>query len=62
MGALKYFLGIEIARSKEGIYLSQLRYPLELVIDVGVLGAKPYHTPMEQNKKLTGHDLDAHMH
>lgn len=51
-------MGIEIARSKDGIYLSQRKYALELVADVGVSGAKPFNTPMEQHKKFTSIDLD----
>ncbi|KAJ9691384.1 hypothetical protein PVL29_013538 [Vitis rotundifolia] len=38
-GALKYFLGIEFARSKEGIF-------------TGMLGCKPVETPIEPNVKL----------
>lgn len=58
MGSLKYFLGNEIARSKDGIFLNQRKYALELVADVGVSGAKPFNTPMEQHKKFTSTDLD----
>lgn len=51
-------MGIEIARSKDGIYLSQRKYALELVVDVGVSGAKPFNTPMDQHNKFTSIDLD----
>lgn len=40
LGPLKYFLGIEIARSKEGIYLSQRKYALDILTDTGS-GCKP---------------------
>ena len=31
LGNLKYFLGIEVARSKEGIFISQRKYVLDLI-------------------------------
>ena len=31
LGELKYFLGIEICRSKEGLFLSQRMYTLDLL-------------------------------
>jgi Reverse transcriptase (RNA-dependent DNA polymerase) len=53
LGRFKYFLGIEIAHSKEnGLFLSQRKYILDLLKKTGKLGAKPSSTPMESNKKL----------
>ncbi|PRQ43410.1 putative RNA-directed DNA polymerase [Rosa chinensis] len=52
LGGLKYFLGIEVARSKEGIFLSQRKYVLDLLTETGMLACKPADTPMEQNHKL----------
>jgi len=34
LGGLKYFLGIEVARSKQGIFLSQRKYVLDLLAEV----------------------------
>lgn len=59
LGSPKYFLGIEIARSKHGIYLTQRKYALELISDSGISGAKPFDTPVEHHKKLTAHVLDS---
>ncbi|XP_044455587.1 uncharacterized mitochondrial protein AtMg00810-like [Triticum aestivum] len=53
LGQLKYFLGIEVARSKRGIALSQRKYTLELLSDMGMLGCRAAPTPIEQNHKLT---------
>ena len=53
MGPLKYFLGIEVARSLEGLFLYQRKYALDVLIETGMLGAKPCSCPMEQNTSLT---------
>ncbi|KAL5565423.1 hypothetical protein UlMin_028587 [Ulmus minor] len=52
LGNLKYFLGIEIARSKKGIVVSQRKYVLDLLKETGMLGCKPANTPMDQKIKL----------
>ena len=53
LGKAKYFLGIEIARASEGIYLSQRKYSMDLVTEAGLLGSKPAATPIEQNHRLS---------
>ena len=53
LGALKFFLGIELARSKHGIFISQRKYVLDLLKETGMLGSKACDTPMEQNQKLS---------
>ena len=50
---LKYFLGVEIMRSKQGILLSQQKYMLDLLSKTGKLGAKPCSTPMIHNVQIT---------
>ncbi|CAL8134140.1 unnamed protein product [Prunus armeniaca] len=52
LGGLKYFLGIEVARSQQGIFLSQMKYVLDLLTDTGMLDCKPADTPIIQNHHL----------
>ncbi|KAG5551959.1 hypothetical protein RHGRI_010151 [Rhododendron griersonianum] len=52
LGQLKYFLGIEIARSKSGIFLNQRKYLLDILADAGYLGSRGCEFPMEQQLKL----------
>ena len=52
LGCLKYFLGIEVARSSQGLFLCQRKYTLDIISEAGLLGAKPCGFPMEQNHRL----------
>lgn len=58
LGYLKYFLVIDVARSKKCNFLSQRKYTLEIFEDIGFLGAKPNAFPLEQNLALNEHDGD----
>ena len=53
LGMLKYFLGVEVMRSKRGILLSQRRYVLDLLSETGKLATKPCQSPMAQCLHLT---------
>nr|XP_016494796.1 PREDICTED: uncharacterized mitochondrial protein AtMg00810-like [Nicotiana tabacum] len=61
LGELKYFLGIEFARSAEGILMHQRKYALELIADLDLSSSKPIITPMELNVKLTIVKFDNHV-
>lgn len=52
LGLLKCFLGIEVARSKEGIFITQRKYVLDLLQETGMLGARPSDSPIEVNHRL----------
>ncbi|XP_070055390.1 uncharacterized mitochondrial protein AtMg00810-like [Nicotiana tomentosiformis] len=60
LGDLKYFLGIEVLRSKSGILLNQRKYYLQLISDLGLGGAKPVLTPIDLNQKFTSAEFDRH--
>ena len=52
LGSLKYFLGIEVAQSKEGIVISQRKYVLDILKETGMVDCKPIDSPMDPNLKL----------
>ncbi|GKV43433.1 hypothetical protein SLEP1_g50721 [Rubroshorea leprosula] len=52
LGPLKYFLGIEVACTTEGIVLSQRKYALDILTETGTIGARPSPFPMEQHHQL----------
>ena len=49
---LKYFLGIEVAYSRQGIFISQGKYVTYLLKETGKLACKPAFNPIEPNHKL----------
>ncbi|KAL0554163.1 hypothetical protein IC582_008079 [Cucumis melo] len=53
---LKYFLGMEVARSKKGISVSQRKHTLDLLTETGMLECRPADTPIEFNCKLGNSD------
>ncbi|XP_058004035.1 uncharacterized mitochondrial protein AtMg00810-like [Hevea brasiliensis] len=52
MGHAHYFLGVEIARSSDGLFLSQRKYILDILHDAGMLNAKIKEFPMSKSLKL----------
>nr|GEY91040.1 ribonuclease H-like domain-containing protein [Tanacetum cinerariifolium] len=49
LGLLKYFLGIKVLENENGLWLSQIKYCLELLCEYGLLAWKPDATPLQQN-------------
>ena len=45
LGPLKYFLCIEIAHSQGGLFLCEFKYVLDILIETGMMGAKPSTFP-----------------
>ncbi|KAL9263811.1 Retrovirus-related Pol polyprotein from transposon RE1-like protein [Drosera capensis] len=56
LGKLKYFLGIEVARLRTDIFLSQRNYILDILKEADHLGAKPVDFSMWQNLKFNATD------
>ncbi|MFS7989993.1 putative RNA-directed DNA polymerase [Helianthus anomalus] len=56
LGRLRYFLGIEVSRSPQGILLSQRKYVLDMLTECGLLGCKPVDSPMLPTRKLIPED------
>nr|GEV26251.1 hypothetical protein [Tanacetum cinerariifolium] len=52
LGDLSYFLGLEVCRSSQRIFISQDKYTKDVLKDGGILNNKPYKLPMDPNLKL----------
>jgi len=49
---LKYFLGIEVGQSSTGIVISQRKYALDILEEIGLMNSKSVDTLMDPNVKL----------
>nr|GEW70368.1 ribonuclease H-like domain-containing protein [Tanacetum cinerariifolium] len=53
LGELKYFLGIEVLKTKNGLCLNQGKYCLELLHEFGLLACRHIVTPLPKNIMLS---------
>ncbi|KAL2249476.1 UNVERIFIED_CONTAM: Retrovirus-related Pol polyprotein from transposon TNT 1-94 [Sesamum indicum] len=53
LGDARYFLGLEIARGSDGLYLAQTKYVRDIISDTGMSSAKSVSTPFPLGLKLT---------
>lgn len=58
MGHLSYFLVVEVIPTKNGLFLNQRRYIIDLLDRMGMLESKPAPTPMALTHALTAHSGD----
>ena len=56
LGDLKFFLGLEVVRTADGINLCQRKYTLEVLSDASMIGCKLARIPMDQNLKLSKYE------
>ena len=52
LGSMRYFLGMRVAWSKKRIVVSQWKYILDLLKEIGMSSCKPVDTPIDPNKNL----------
>lgn len=52
LGYAKFFLGLEVARSPEGIFVNQKKYVTDIVLDIGLSQAKDARTPLPPGLQL----------
>lgn len=52
LSKLKYFLGTKVAHSKERIFISQHKYVIDLLQEMGKTSCRPVETSIEPNHKL----------
>jgi len=52
LGPIKYFLGLKVFRSLDGLVLNQRKYCLDLILETGMLECKPAPTPFDPSIKL----------
>lgn len=52
-GMMHYFLGIEVVQSSSGIFITQRKYPLEILDKFKMKNCNSVGTPAEQGLKLT---------
>ncbi|GJR83466.1 putative ribonuclease H-like domain-containing protein [Tanacetum coccineum] len=66
MGELTFFLGLHVKQKKDGIFISQDKYVIEILKKFGFTDVKTASTPMETQKPLLkdkdGEEVDVHLY
>ncbi|GJX58943.1 cysteine-rich receptor-like protein kinase 8, partial [Tanacetum coccineum] len=52
LGALHYFLGLEVTKAYSGLFVSQKKYSMEMLQEAVVMNSRPYQLLMDPNIKL----------
>nr|GEV47087.1 probable carboxylesterase 2 [Tanacetum cinerariifolium] len=52
LGKLKYFLGIEVIDTNNGIFLNQRKYVFDLLSEYSMLACKPVKTPLQSKHSI----------
>ncbi|XP_071703911.1 uncharacterized mitochondrial protein AtMg00810-like [Rutidosis leptorrhynchoides] len=55
LGYLSYFLGLEVAYTNSGLFLSQTKYAHDILVRAGLVDSKPAATPLATTKRFTSH-------
>jgi hypothetical protein len=53
LGPLRYFLGIEVSRSDDGLHLSQKKYTTDILERADMTSCKPAPTPLSCSTKIS---------
>ncbi|KAF8669207.1 hypothetical protein HU200_051537 [Digitaria exilis] len=56
LGALNYFLGIHVHRTKAGLFLNQTKYAEDVLERAGMFNCKPAPTPVDTKPKSSSRD------
>ncbi|GJV43456.1 uncharacterized mitochondrial protein-like protein [Tanacetum coccineum] len=66
IGEVTFFLGLQVQQKKDGIFISQDKYVVEILKKFGFIEVKTASTPMETQKPLLkdedGEEVDVHMY
>jgi hypothetical protein len=56
LGDIHHFLGINVHRTHDGLFLSQQQYALEILERANMLNCNPIATPIDTKAKVSAHD------
>ena len=62
LGELTYFLGLQVQKNKDGIFLSQTKYLKQILKRYGMEDSKPVCTPMVTGCSLSSNDESTAVH